>query len=99
VFADEDPEEISTHVGEFGDDEEEEKEEDAAGFAVFEMEVEDAEDEAVEDDSVNDAEDEGKDALEGDDAFEVMSVAEEEAALNREGEGGKVKPHGRLALM
>ena len=37
--------------------------------------------------------------MEGDDAFQVMSVAEEEAALNREGEGGEVKPHGRLTLM
>ena len=99
VFADEDTQQIGAHVREFGYDEEEEEEEDTAGFAIFEMEVEDAEDEAVKDDGVNDAEDEGKDALEGDDAFEVMSVAEEEAALNREGEGGEVKPHGRLALM
>ena len=99
VFADEDTEGVSAHVGELGDDEQEEKEEDATGFTVFEMEVENAEDEAVEDDGVDDAEDEGKDALEGDDAFEVMTVAEEEAALNREGKGGEVEPHGGLALV
>jgi hypothetical protein len=60
------------------------------------VEVDDAQDEAVKDHGVNHAEDDGEDALEGDGAFEIVPVTEQEGTLDGEGEGGEVQPHGWL---